>query len=238
MTIAGALPGLALTALTLLAGANGDSTLLSIVSWVVAVFAGLPLTALGILLAVGAWIAREANDEIPSNDFGLCSGASSGEFGAARALTPWLHEKINGYSGLPAKEPLTFGHLWAGPDRDRDGEWAPEDRFMSLEMMTTNLVNRRARQLPWEEEDWFFSPVEFHRFFPKEVVEWMEDRSPSTLPYDGTEQGRRSRMRLALARKQGLLALPAARDIPVLVATRMSLSFPILLSAVRSGAMT
>lgn len=232
MTIVGALPALALAVLAVVGGAAADSTLLSILSWVAAVVAGLPLAALGIFLAVGARIAWEANREIADNDFGLCSGASSGEFGEAKALTPWLHEKINGYAGLPAKQPLTFGHLWAGPDRDREQEWERDERFLSLEMMTTNLVNRRARQLPWEEHDWFFSPEEFRRLFPEEIVIWMEARSPNSLPYDGTPQGRRSRVRLALAREQGLMALPPAKDIPVLVATRMSLSFPILLSAV------
>jgi predicted acylesterase/phospholipase RssA len=232
MTIAGALPALVLTAFALLGAGATDSTLLSILGWGAAALVGLPLMALGVFLAVGARIAWEANGKIPDNDFGLCSGATSGEFGVAKALTPWLHEKINGYAGLPAERPLTFGHLWAGPDRDREQEWDSEDRFLNLEMMTTNLVNRRARQLPWEEEDWFFNPEEFRRFFPEEVVEWMESRSPNSLPYDGTTQGRKSRVRLALAREQGLLALPPAKDIPVLVATRMSLSFPILLSAV------
>lgn len=228
----GALPGLALIAVALAGAiANGAAGLI-VAAVVVSAFAGLPLAALGAALAVGWSIAREANCRIADNGFGLCSGAPGESAPGASALTPWLHERLNGYAGLPKDEPLTFGHLWAGPEGDREEEVEPSDRFLELAMMTTNLVNRRARQLPWDDRDWFFSPAEFRRLFPKEVVDWMEARSPDKLPYDGTKAGRRSRVRLALARERGLLALPPAADIPVLVATRMSLSFPILLSAI------
>jgi predicted acylesterase/phospholipase RssA len=228
----GALPGLALIAVALVAAIADGALGLIVAAVVVSALAGLPLAALGAVLAIAWSIAREANGRIADNGFGLCSGAPAETSTSAPALTPWLHARLNGYAGLPKEEPLTFGHLWAGPDGDREEEIEPHDRFLNLAMMTTNLVNRRARQLPWGDRDWFFSPDEFRGLFPKEVVDWMEARSPDKLPCDGTKKGRRSRVRLALAREKGLLALPAAADIPVLVATRMSLSFPVLLSAI------
>ncbi len=92
-------------------------------------------------------------------------------------------------------------------------------------MMTTNLVNRRAHRLPWDEREWFFDPEELRDLFPAEVVEWMVAHPPPDL--DESEQARERRER-ALPR----LPLPAAADLPVVVATRMSLSFPVLLSGV------
>jgi predicted acylesterase/phospholipase RssA len=227
----GALPGLALVGVALAGAIASGAVVLIVVAALVSLVAGLLLSALGLTLAVGWQIAREANREIPDNDFGLCSGLS-GESSEGVALAPWLHEKINGYAALPADEPLTFGHLWAGPGGDPNGEIDPDERYLELAMMTTNLVNHRARQLPLEEHDWFFSPEEFKRFFPQEIVAWMEAKSPNSNLYEDSEKCRRSRMRLALAAEQGLMALPPAADFPVLVATRMSLSFPVLLSAV------
>jgi predicted acylesterase/phospholipase RssA len=233
MFAVGALPGLALTAVALVSAANAASTTLMILAVAAAVFAGLPLATLGASLAILARIGGEASRRIPDNGFGLCSGAASATFGGdSVALTPWLHKTINSYAGLPVDEPLTFGHLWAGPGKDRETASQKGEHVIELAMMTTNLVNRTARQLPWQDRDWFFSPDEFRQLFPEEVVTWMEAHSPDQKPYDGTPSARESRIRLALAREQGLLALPAAVDMPILVATRMSLSFPILLSAV------
>src|SRR5262249_24133727 len=142
------------------------------------------------------------------------------------ALTPWLTALLNETAGLPPKEPLTFAHLWAGPDGDAAAPPEdPEDRRLQLAMMTTNLVNRRAHQLPWDNREWFFDPDEFRARFPAEVVEWMVAHPPADL--DDSEEARAQR-ESALPR----VPLPAAADLPVVVATRMSLSFPVLLSAV------
>ncbi len=198
---------------------------------VVAIVAGLFLAVLGAALGVLASIALQATRAVPDNGFGICSGGPGTQSGGATALTPWLHGLLNDTAGLPPTEPLCFGHLWAGPDKERTDQ--PEDqsdRHLQLAMMTTNLTNRRAHQLPWDSREWFFDPTEFRRLFPAKVVEWMEDHPPPPRPGATPAEIRESRLRWALMRP--LRPLPAPADLPVLVATRMSLSFPILLSAV------
>lgn len=227
----GALPGLALTAVALVGAANADSTALMIVAVAAALFAGLPLAALGASLAIALRIGWEASRRIPRNGFGLCQGESSDESWGVKPLTPWLADLLNDLAHLPRDTPLTFGHLWAGPGKSRaEVPKDPGDRWLQLAMMTTNLTNRRAHQLPWDSREWFFDPIEFRRLFPPEVVKWMEDHPPPE-PDDYTPaEVQESRVRRALMLPK--LPLPAPADLPAIVPTRMSLSFPVLLSAV------
>lgn len=231
----GALPGAVLLVLSLVAAIISGSKVMIEVAAVLAPLAAVPLMVLGIATLVGWRIFVEAKREVPGNRFGLCSGMK-GEGPGADALTEWLDGRLETYAGRTevrkkTKEPLTFGDLWDGP-----AGWQPDtpgEHFVELSMMTTNLVNRRAHQIPWEDRSWFFKPSELRQLFPEQVVDFMEKHSPSRSPeYKGTPAERRSRVRLALARERGLLALPPAEKMPVLVCTRMSLSFPILLSAV------
>jgi predicted acylesterase/phospholipase RssA len=98
--------------------------------------------------------------------------------------------------------PLTFGDL--------------KNAGINLEMMTTNLTHRRPYRLPFETKAFLFSEREMQRLFPARVVEWMIARAARKISTDG----------------EALYAFPRPADLPVVVATRMSLSFPLLLSAV------
>ena len=90
-------------------------------------------------------------------------------------------------------------------------------------MMTTGLNHGRPYRLPFRDPDrlFYFSGDEFSRLFPPLVVQHMIDRAPESkgIPPQATGSGR-------------LYAFPNPRDLPVVVATRMSLSFPVLLGAV------
>jgi predicted acylesterase/phospholipase RssA len=213
--ILGALPG---AFVVVLAGQSSGA-----VAWIGCIL-GVLLALLGAAVALAVRLAVKLMRVVPKNDYGLCSGWSTQPDPDNPPLTGWLSDKLNGYAGLtgrPGKEDelLTFGHLWAGPGGEQSQPPRdPGQRHVQLAMMTTNLTNRRAHQLPWDSEEWFFSPEEFGRLFPPEVVEWMRGKSPGP----------------ALAGDGGisLRPLPAAKDMPVIVATRLSLSFPILLSAV------
>lgn len=233
--VVGALPGVALTGLALAAAIAAGPAALIAAAAIAAVLAGLPVIVLGIALAVAASLAHEATHAIPDNGFGLCSGMK-GEGPGQKALTEWLTERLDAYAGLEGKGPLTFGHLWRGPEKDQgDPLPDPDQRWLQLAMMTTNLVNRRAHQLPWETREWFFDPAEFRRLFPEEVVAWMEKHPPPLLKRKDKKENtpaevQESRMRRALALPK--LPLPAPEDLPVVVATRMSLSYPVVLSAV------
>lgn len=84
---------------------------------------------------------------------------------------------------------------------------------INLEVMTTNLTHGRPYRMPFESRQFWFSPREMRRLFPERVVQWMIERA---RPMKGGE----------------LYRLPDANDLPVIVPTRMSLSFPVLLAAV------
>src|SRR5262249_13208051 len=81
----------------------------------------------------------------------------------------------------------------------------------------TNLTHGRPYRLPFQQDVFFFDPAEFRTLFPAHVVDWMVAHPRSSDD----------------ARRPGpLCPLPRAADMPVIVAARMSLSFPILISAV------
>lgn len=221
----GALPGLILLAMALSRGfGDGFGALAA------AALGGALLAAIGLALGVIAHLARQITRAVADNGFGICSGGP-GWKSSAQALTPWLADLLNDTAGLPPDQPLTFGHLWAGPGKSRtDLPKDADERYLQLAMMTTNLVNRRAHQLPWDSREWFFKPEQFRQLFPKEVVDWMIEHAQGPAPGASAAMVQRSRMRRALC--PGLVPMPAPADLPVVVATRMSLSFPVLLSAV------
>jgi len=224
----GAAAGLALLVLAIFQVVDRDQvSALVVVAGVVGFLLALGGAALGVVASMGMQAIRA----VPDNGFGLCSGGPAARSDGPKPLTPWLAELLNDTAGLPPTEPLTFGHLWAGPDGDRAQPPAdPDEYHLQLAMMTTNLTNHRAHQLPWDDREWFFDPAEFRRLFPAKTVQWMEDHPPPPRPGDGARDVRDSRLHRALMLPR--LPLPAPADLPVLVATRMSLSFPVLLSAV------
>jgi predicted acylesterase/phospholipase RssA len=83
---------------------------------------------------------------------------------------------------------------------------------INLEVMTTNLTHGRPYRMPFQTKAFSFVPEEMARLFPENVVQWM------------TAHGR--------AMPNGRYRLPEPEQLPVIVGTRMSLSFPVLLSAV------
>jgi hypothetical protein len=87
-------------------------------------------------------------------------------------------------------------------------------------MMTTCLTRGRPYRLPFaepEERLFYFRRKDMEALFPDEVVDWMvEHGRPQSVRREDDE----------------FLPMPLGKDLPVVVATRMSLSFPLLISAV------
>jgi predicted acylesterase/phospholipase RssA len=206
--ILGALPG---AALVVLAALSDDGAL----RWA-ALAAGILLVLIGALGGVALAITHRVSHAIPDNMYGICSG-NARPGATAPALTPWLTELIDRCAGrVGASEvPLTFGDLAksGGP---------------GLAMITTNITNHTAMRMPWTSQEYWFDPEEFRRLFPEAVVEQMITHPP---PLPKTEAKRRE-AELYRDLLKPLCPLPAPDDLPIVVAARMSLSFPILLSAV------
>ncbi len=166
---------------------------------------------LGATILPAAAFVRRVLREVPANLYGLCTGL--GEAGGPPGLTPWLGELLEELAGRdPAGAPLTFGDLWGGIEPGGPAA-------IHLEMMTTCLSHGRPYRLPMETEIFYFHRRELSRLFPPRIVGWLVDHAePTGYPPEGPWKD--------------LHKLPPAHQIPVLVATRMSLSFPVLLSAV------
>jgi len=160
---------------------------------------------------------------VRDNHFGVCSGSAPGARHAA--LTDWLEGYLAELAGLEAGTPLTFGHLWTGNAQGvQTGagcDWDRGQRRIHLEMMTTALSQHTAYAVPFRSNagSFYFAPSEWARLFPAHVLDWLRASAQST--------SRRHPV-------TGEALVPLVRDgrLPVIVGVRMSLSFPVLLSAV------
>ncbi|HLX25478.1 MAG TPA: hypothetical protein VKR05_00685 [Candidatus Cybelea sp.] len=182
-------------------------------------------------------------NKVPENLYGICTGLDDTNAEDGTVLTSWLTTLIDTIAGVASRnEPLTFGDLWGtGPEMraaspmsdadqtvyDRDRERQARD--INLEVITTNLTHGRPYRFPFETNLFYFDPAEFRKLFPARVVDHMVAKSRQ--PTGVTESARAdeaARMKSALPR----IPLPEAADLPIVVAARMSLSFPLLISAV------
>lgn len=165
----------------------------------------------GLFLALVWRIRRAVVHDLPRQFFGICPGVTQPRKGHQAALTDWLADALDQIAGVRSiaerdpDRPLTFGDLHGGNPDD------PTIRFL---VMTTNLTEGRPYRVPFEDRKFLFRPDEFRRLFPLRIVDWMIKTSRE---FGGDPHYR---------------YLPKTPDLPVIVAVRMSLSFPILLAAV------
>lgn len=157
-----------------------------------------------VVTAIVGLLARVAR--LPSHHFGLCTGYSDPRDGGPVSLIAWLDERLNALAGKPPDQPLTFGDL--------------SSAGITLKMITTCLTYGRPFTLPLESPELYYSPAEMAAFFPGTVLRWMKDH-PAAISSHGeaVDAG-------------DLLPLPDQNDLPVVVAARLSLSFPVLFCAV------
>lgn len=190
----------------------GDPSAIDFAAIILLAVAALPVAAL--LVAFVAFLAAlhfatELDRALKGNWFGLCSGLTQDGYPQGSALTEWLHATIQRCAGLPLDRPLTFRML-RGDD--------VKDPLVNLQLVTTDLSASRPVILPLPESvteertPYLFDPDELAKLFPSEVVDQM--RGASQTGEDDT-----------------LYPVPGL-DLPIVVAARLSLSFPILLSTV------
>jgi predicted acylesterase/phospholipase RssA len=158
------------------------------------------------------------------NGFGLCTGMANGNPrtpGGIEPLTEWLTNTIDTIAGKQDGTPLTFGDLRharipAGLTRVMTGK---ENRSIDLRAVTTCVSFGRPYELPFEDTHVFaFDPRDMERLFPAKVVDYLVDQA-------------RQIEAPSLAR-DGKLPFPVGDAMPVVVAARMSLSFPGLFTMV------
>jgi len=146
---------------------------------------------------------------LPRKDFGVCSGMRPPR-STKPALTEWISDLLDRLAGIEKRgTPLMFGDL--------------DDANIQLKMMTTNVSARRPYSLPFathknpvHENRYAFSVEEWKEFFPAHVMDWLVKGDVS----------------IDVPGHAGHRFLPETERLPIVVAVRMSLSFPFLLSAV------
>ena len=184
---------------------------------------GLIFALLGAAAALALRILKALTQDLPENDYGLCPGLYQ-EGGEPEGFTEWLDKLVSEASGRgKTADPLTFGNLLEPP-----GDRPP----IRLAMMTTCLTERRPYTLSTEgvekaerldglyrdDAPFVFEKTEWSKLFPERIVNFMSrDESRVSTPKGQTGEFYR---------------FPKMKDLPIVVAARMSLSFPGLICAV------
>jgi hypothetical protein len=187
---------------------------------------------------------------LDANAFGWChgydpkAGAIDGDVTQLDAkhvppLFNWLEAFIAQTAGTPRAQPLTFGQLWNAPLPS----WhtgSPGERCIDFRMVTTCLTLGRPFELPFDPDEQFsqvadpatdfdaqnhrrpsiyFCAEDLKNYFSADVVRQMTDWGAITAlgKHDGDQRV--------------YLRFPAADSVPIVVATRMSMSFPVLFCA-------
>jgi len=156
---------------------------------------------------------KKAIKQLPKTDYGFCSGRTQQGY-KTEGLTDWLNKKIEQTAGrmldgqLPAT-PLTFGML--------------EKEGIELRTITTNLSQSTPVTLPNIGVLWI-KREDLIRLFPENIAAYVESVQPQPIdePTDGREDITTNK----------LLRVPVGDEMPVLLGMRLSLSFPILISAI------
>ena len=182
---------------------------------------GALVLVFGLVLAV--WLLWRDVARVVETDYGLCSGLRRVPGAPRPPLTEWLHALIQELAGLsPDGSPLSFADLAQAPGSPRDtmGDLSEAGaQSIKLQMFTANVTHGRPYVLPLKDEDapLYFKPREMRCLFPDSVVQHMMDHSEQQLD--------------AAPNEDSLWRLPTAQ-LPIVVAARMSVSFPVLFMAV------
>jgi len=161
---------------------------------------------------------RKTLQPLIENGFGLCTGMANGNPVRPEEIPPlteWLAGTIDRIAGKEDGTPLTFGDLWQAPVPPalRDTLKAVGSPSIDLRAVTTCISFGRPMELPLTGTRIFaFDPSEWRRFFPSRIVDYLVEQA-GQIPSD-------------VLRVDGRLPLPVGEKLPVVVAARMSLSFP------------
>jgi predicted acylesterase/phospholipase RssA len=191
------------------------------------VLAGLLSVVVLAPVAIGICIYRDLTVNVVKNNYGMCKGLTVGG-GEGSALTPWLHALIQEAAGRAANDaPLTFGDLWRAPG----GPAGDNVRSIDLEMFTTNLAHGRPYIFPHLEPTarLFYRSNELRSYLPANVIDWFDAHA---MRYEPSAHSPDSDPPAKLAEIMHLREVPRAENFPILLAARMSLSFPLLFAAV------
>ena len=117
---------------------------------------------------------------------------------------------------------MTYGE---GHAKNQESEIPTEkNRTINFEVMTSAVSRKMPYRIPFmlKGTEYYFDPIEWERLFPKNVINQLKINGASKIVCDPDPK----------KSNRTFYLLPEADKWPIVVAVRMSLSFPILLSAV------
>lgn len=178
--------------------------------------------AMVILGVLGAWLGWHIGGvisaiiKLPENFYGICTGHSAKPDSTPdfTNLTDWLSMTLDNLAGATHTYPLTFEDL--------------KGQGINLKMVTSNLSHGLPYVMPEGLHNFIFKKSDMLALFPEYVVTHMIRNQPDPLDPDPQKRPLIPPENLP----EGYYYLPNEEKLPVVVCTRMSLSFPILLSAV------
>lgn len=147
---------------------------------------------------------------LPQTNFGICPGTSQPGYDFP-GLTDWLERHLEALAGrwtsgaLPPRA-LTFGDL--------------RGAGITLRSVTTDLSGKNPVLMPLDDATWYFRESEFRQLFSDRIVDHLVATG---------EKYEKEGVRLP---HEDYYYFPGTDDLPVLLAVRLSLSFPLLLAAV------
>ena len=140
--------------------------------------------------------------------------------GEIAPLTEWLTAQIDTVAGMQGNKPLTFGDLWHAPVPSviADTMKGNESKSIDFRAVTTCVSFGRPYELPFTDKIFAFDVEEWKRYFPKKVMDYLVEEA--------------NKIESTTLKRNGKLPLPVGDAMPVVVAARMSLSFPGLFSMI------
>ena len=208
-----------------------DLRVVGVGSWVLALLIALVFAAALALLLGIAWDFRR---ELVPNGFGLCRGWSEEERMDSPDLTGFLHASIQLAAGRNPidDQPLTFADLRDAPGRATNllGQTSIGDAppSINLQVYSTNLAHGRPYRFPLDPADdmgrLFFRVDDLKPYFPQPILNHLVGYALPYRPQTFSDPK-------VSAKTEQYLELP--RDqLPIIVAARLAMSFPLLISAV------
>ena len=228
-------PAVSLISLAYLATAGATAPV-----WALAgAWLGVVVLALLVGVAMAGLVFWRDLRRLAAADFGLCSGLARQHGAPREPITPWLHGLIQQVAGRTSGEaPLTFEDLHGAPGSPaqalNDGSLA-RPRSIDLRMFVADVTRGLPLQLPLpdadetaddgapDDEALYFLPQEMATLFPADVVAHLVAVSAPVADGSLRVAGR--------AAQVGFRRLPG-RQLPLIVAARMTVSFPVLFRAV------
>ncbi|WP_232547732.1 patatin-like phospholipase family protein [Propioniciclava soli] len=183
----------------------------------------------GVVVVVGVGAAATLGRAVPANLFGVCTGRSEAAHDGP-GFTDWFAERLDALAGRTGRGPLLHGHLWTGSDEAAFRP--PGQREVDLRTVSTCLSQGRPYEMPWESRAFFYEPAAWQRLFGPDVMAALDAAPPARPAAADRHDAWAFEDAAAAARPRPLRRLPDPAHLPVVVSVRLSVSFPLLVSAV------